>query len=66
MGRKSRFTEAQRKWWQNKYGIYFQNKNGTGNAQMPEEEYASFDEYYTKYLELEKLKNEIIEKFSDC
>lgn len=58
--KKIRFSEEEKKKWMKYFSRYFHIKNKTSKSIMPEELYKVFDEYYTKYLELEKMKKDII------
>lgn len=58
--KKIRFTKEEKKKWIKYFTKYFHIKNKTLKSKMSEELYKSFDEYYTKYLELEKMKEDII------
>lgn len=59
--KKIRFSEEEKKTWIKYFTKYFHIKNKTSKSIMSEELYRMFDEYYTKYLELEKMKKDIVE-----
>lgn len=57
---KSSMTEEEKKVWQKYFTKYLQILNGTGKAKLPEDVYRSFNNWYTKYIELQDMKKDIV------
>ena len=65
MARKSRFTEAQRRWWQNELTKYYQRLNDPEKEiDMSNELWSWIDEWVTNYnSNIVDCKAKIIEKY---
>lgn len=57
-----KFTTEENKLWLRYFTKYFHIKNLTAKSHLSKSLYKSFDEYYTRYLEIQELKRNIIKE----